>query len=90
MENPVTVNCPAGQWTLVAENVTSGYIRKLNEQPYAYLSTYRLTGEAAPTDKSEGIVIFRDLEINEKISASQGIDVYLYPITSAGKVRVDI
>ena len=90
MENPVIVDCPANQLTLVDENVTSGQIHKLYEQPYGYLQTYRINGDAAPTGKTEGVMIFNEFKITEEISAEQGIDVYLYPITSDGKVRVDI
>lgn len=90
MADPVFVDCLADQWTKVATNVTSGQIHKWNPQPQEYLHTYRATGGAAPTDKAEGVRIFIGDNISESISASAGIDVYLYPITENGRVRVDV
>lgn len=89
MPNPVFVNCPKNVWTKVATNVNAGFIHKVYLIPYSYLQTYRLTGEAAPTLKSDGVMAFEH-SITEEISATAGIDVYLYPITAGGRVRVDL
>lgn len=86
MANPVLTDCPEGQWTKVATNVTAGVIHILDTAPDKYLQTYRVNLGAAPTTITEG-VWFKD-ELN--ISSSTGIDVYIWPIGSAGKVRVDL
>ena len=90
MADPVLVDCPSNVWTKVATNVTTGQIHKKDETPQEYLSTYRDTGGAAPTDKEEGVAIFVADKLTEIISAAAAIDVYIYPITSIGKVRVDL
>ena len=89
MANPTFVNCTKDTWTKVATNVTTGAIRKFDLTPYEYLQTYRETGDPAPTLKSDGVPAFEDSR-TEIISAVNGIDVYLYPITDNGRVRVDI
>jgi hypothetical protein len=48
-----------------------------------------MTGEAAPTLKSEGVPLFRKSN-QESISATAGIDVYVWAVLKAGKVRVDL
>ena len=89
MANPTFVNCPKDSWTKVATNVTTGIIHKVYLEPYSYLQTYQLTGEAAPTLKADGVPAFLENR-REAISATAAIDVYLYPITAAGRVRVDV
>ena len=89
MANPVIVAVPAGVFTKVATNVTTGQIHRLLTSPALYLQTYRLTGEAAPTLKSEGALAF-ELSHVENISASVAIDIYLWAIDNAGSVRVDL
>jgi len=86
---PVMVSCPADTWTKVATNVTAGYILKKLTTPNVYLQTWRATGVAAPTDKSEGIPIFIE-DGDNKIESSFAIDVYIYPVGAAGKVRRDV
>lgn len=88
MANPVTVDCPQDTWTIVAQNVTAGQIKMLTKGP-VYLETYRMTGEDAPTESSEGVAIFLDTYA-EVISASAAIDVYVMARGSAGKVRADL
>jgi len=90
MANPALITCTKNTWTKVATNVTTGQIHKKSEAPQEYLSTYRMTGGAAPTNKEEGVTIFVGGNITEAISAIAGIDVYIYPVTTDGKVRVDI
>ena len=88
MANPVFVDCPADQWTKVATNVTTGQVWRSNLSP-VYLMTYRMTTLAAPTDQDEGVQVFTDNN-SIPISATSGIDVYVWPIDRAGRVRVDI
>ena len=90
MANPILVNCPADEWTLVAENVKTGFIKKPKNSPVSFLETYRMTGEDAPTDINEGspaFINFNQLEIDSLLA---GIDVYIYPIGAAGNVRRDV
>jgi hypothetical protein len=89
MANPSTVNCPANEWTLVAQNVTTGQIHKTLTDPNKYLQTYRMTGGDAPTGIDEGVPVFVGCD-SAIISAAAEIDVYIYAIGDAGKVRVDI
>ncbi len=90
MANPVFVDCPADTWTKVATNVVVGQIKRVITVA-KYLGTYRTTGDSAPTLQSEGSSIF--LKGNsgyEKIEAKTGIDVYIFSIRKAGRVRVDV
>jgi len=89
MANPIAVPCPANTWTKVLTNVTEGQIKKRLKTPNVYLSTYKMTGEAAPTLQSKGTPIF--IESNsEKIENVAAIDVYIYPIGAAGSVFVEV
>lgn len=91
MGNPIyPVLCPKDQWTLVAENVVTGQIHRKSEKPSIYFHTYRLTGEAAPTTIDEGIKLFMNSVISEPITASSGIDVYIWTTEEDGVVRVDL
>jgi hypothetical protein len=85
MPNPKIVSCPENTWTLVAENVTTGYVKTKIKHPNIYLETYRLTGGTPPTDQSEGIPFDKIAEI----SSSVAIDVYIMAVGSNGSVRVD-
>lgn len=87
MANPVIVACPANAWTKAATNVQVGNIWLMNTDPGAYLQTYRLTGEAAPTEKSEGVLVPHP---GMAIDSSPAIDVYVYAVNDAGSVRVDV
>lgn len=89
MPAPVFVNCPADVWTKVTTAVTTGQLWKA-QSTATYLQTYRLTGETAPTDSSEGVKLFSDNQNSEEISSSDPIDVYVFAIGSAGRVRVDL
>ena len=89
MANPVSVSCPQDVWALVAESVTAGNIKKLNNKPIKYLETYRMTGGAAPTDKLEGAEMFVN-GVSESISASAAIDVYVMAIGNDGTIRADL
>ena len=89
MANPVIVQCEPNIWTLVAENVTAGNIKKIGNGPGRYLETYRMTGGAAPTDQSEGAVMFINGP-SEIIEAAAAIDVYVMACGVAGAVRRDV
>jgi len=89
MANPVFVDCPIEVWTKIATNVTAGQIHRVTNAPYEYLQTYVLTGGTAPTLRAEGVPLFEQ-SAHEAVSASAGIDIYLYPILAAGRVRVDV
>lgn len=90
MGNPVFVDCTKNEWALVATDVTSGVIHKTTAIASRYLQTYKLTGEAAPTLKADGVRIFDD-GLDEIIASSVGIDVYIFVVGEVnGRVRVDI
>lgn len=92
MADPAIVACTAGAWTKIATNVTGGTVHLLTGVSQPWLQTYRDTGGAAPTLRSEGIEFGKDSLSGETeaISASAGIDVYLWPDDSNGTVRVDL
>ncbi|MGW8256931.1 MAG: hypothetical protein ACWGMZ_05550 [Thermoguttaceae bacterium] len=87
MANPVFVDCPANAWTLVAANITSGQLWRANTRP-RYYQTYRMAGDPAPVDISEGSTMFVEAD-NEIISSSDAIDVYIFAKRRDGRVRVD-
>lgn len=86
MADPVITACPAGAWTKVATNQTTGVIHILKTDPGKYLQTYRDTTGVAPTLITEGVPFEESLQI----SAAAGIDVYVWCIGKAGSVRVDL
>lgn len=90
MANPVLVTCTKDTWVKVATNVTVGQVHKMTEAPAQYNHTYRDTGEAAPTLKSEGVQIFIKNENSIPIAAEAGIDVYIMALEADGIVRVDL
>lgn len=90
MGNPVFVDCPKDVWTKVATNVVTGMIWKV-KNVNVYLQTFRVTGDPAPTSRSDGVAIFRDNEPDyEIISATSGIDIHIFPVGKNGRVRVDL
>lgn len=89
MANPVMVDCTADTWVKVATAVKAGWIHRKTNKTAIYLQTYRLTGEAAPTDQSESIQLFMKEE-SEPINADVAIDVYVYCVGETGRVRVDV
>ena len=89
MANPVFVDCLDGVWTLVAENVTAGQVKRADKKPGAYLETYRMHNGAVPTSQIDGVPCFHNSD-SELISATAGIDVYIMAVGNDGKVRVDI
>lgn len=89
MADPAFLDLAADAWTLVAQNVVTGKITPTDSSPQ-YLQTYRQTGGDAPTDKAEGTAAFRKSGEPLYVSSYENIDVYLYPIGTSGRVRVDI
>ena len=89
MPNPVTINLTANTWELVATDVTGGYAKKLSNNPAKYVETYRLTGQPAPTDRTEGAEMFVNTN-KDKIESPVGIDCYIMAIGADGKVRMDL
>lgn len=85
MANPVVVFCPMGEWTLVAQGISAGFVHCLNAT--IYLQTYRPTGGAAPTTDAEGAPMLPPGAI---VSATDPIDVYVWTRGIPGSVRVDI
>jgi hypothetical protein len=90
MADPVIIECPAGVWTLVASNVTAGRIKMASTAPNQYLETYRMTGNPAPTDQSEGVPAFPDDGATAEILSAAPIDVYIMAVGKDGKVRADL
>ncbi|KPK96021.1 hypothetical protein AMJ80_02455 [bacterium SM23_31] len=91
MADPVYVDCPADAWTKVATGITTGQLWRKKLGP-VYLQTYRMTtnpANPAPTDQEDGVQIFT-ANNNIPISATAPIDVYIFPVGAAGRVRVDI
>lgn len=90
MANPVDVDCPVGVWTPVAVNVITGMLYR-KEIGAIYLYTYRLTGQAAPSDEVGTAQIFIDEESSQEvIAASAGIDVYIKCKNKSGAVMVAV
>lgn len=100
MANPEIKTLNEWEWTKVATNVTTGSMHRIRSTVY-YYQTYRLTGEAAPSDPTVGEMPDEAVRIFEEsnqisISSTDPIDVYILCANSdddnsdAGKVRVDL
>ncbi len=100
MSDPAILPIPEWEWTLVASNVTSGFINRLTTTVY-YYQTYRDTGGSAPSTPTVGTIPEEAVRIFEKsnqaiISASAEVDVYVMCANSdddssdAGLVRIDL
>lgn len=90
MADPVLVTCTADGWKKVATNVTAGTVHiKDRDGVKQFLQTYRATGGIAPagTPGNEAVLIEGD---SIGIQAATGIDVYIYCVSAAGVVRVDL
>jgi hypothetical protein len=87
MANPVQVFCPEGTWKKVAINIRGANLCREDTSPNLYLYTYRLTGEAEPTSRLEGVPIFIG-SVSEEINSPEAIDIYIMCIGSDGKVIV--
>jgi len=82
--NPITVDCPIDNWTLVANGVNSGTVTIKNNEPGIYKHTYRVAGDSAPTDNDDAL----PFEKMALISSSFPIDVYVKPVDADGEVIV--
>lgn len=90
MANPVyPVNVVKDGWRKVATSVVTGTIYKMKTDT-TYLQTYRLTGEAAPTLRTEGVRLFQEFPDMERISSPAPIDVYVWCDNEDGILRVDV
>ena len=91
MADPVVVSCPQGVWTKVATNVTSGAIQRFERKRIltktTFLHTYRDTGNPAPSDLSDAMVLTEDTLL---INSTAGVDVYIYAQNRTGNVRVEL
>jgi len=88
MANPVLIPVPANTWTKVADNVTEGIISIKQWQPSRYYQTYVDTGDPAPSgDQNYSTsVVTNSPEI--VITATAGIDVYMFCYQYDGEVVV--
>lgn len=88
MENPVVVPCPADEWTLIGSDIRGTRLHRIGSQATNYVWTYRLIGDPAPTDPSEGKSLF-DKDDNFQLPKTKGLDFYVYPHKKDGSVRLD-
>lgn len=86
---PSLIACPEGTWVKVATGAVIGAIHQFSNAPGRYVQTYVLTGEAAPTVNTNGVLLFGD-DTYENISATDPIDVYVMAIGADGKIRADL
>lgn len=85
MADPVITPCTKDAFTKIATNVTSIRAFALDFAPTAYLWTYRDTGGAAPSSQAELVPFVDRLEETFAVAA----DVYVYPKSKDGSIRVD-
>jgi len=88
MADPVKVDIPANQWTLVASNVVGGVISIKKWQPSRYYQTYKMTGNPAPTGDYNIDTSVETLKREITIQGLGAIDVYMYCIDFDGEVVV--
>ncbi len=88
MSNPVFIDCPAGAWTPIAIAVVTGFVHRKDHSP-TYLQTFKQTGEAAPTLLSDGVGLFLESNV-EEISSNSLVDVYVWCVGAAGRIRADL
>lgn len=92
MANPVVIEIPKGVVTKIATNVTIGAIRNLSRDTTMFFTT-RITGADAPTAAAMALemsLMFTDDGINDYISNSVAIDVYVMSPNGDGKIRADL
>lgn len=78
MHIPELIDCPQGQWTLVATGVIRNIIQKRNIAPF-YAVTYRAHGAPGPTNMDKGSTWEGEqLDVRSK----RRIDVYVWVGTS--------
>ena len=88
MANPVSIALAADVWTVVATNVTAGYVWA--QDAGTYVQTFKLTGQAAPTDDDEAAAGPVHNGPAQEIKSAVAIDVYIKRRRTAGRVRVDL
>ena len=84
MANPITVECPADVWTLVASAANTGTVHIKDRIPNKYLHTYRVAGDPAPVNLDDAV----PFDPMAAISSSFPIDVYIQPVDNDGDVLV--
>jgi hypothetical protein len=92
MADPVTVNCPANEWTKIA-TASRGAFAIARWQPDKYLKAWRVSPSSAPDDPAltpvcgpEPAIYLKFPEADFEYSVV--IDVYLWPINLVGQVVV--
>ena len=92
MANPLVIDIIENTVTKIATSVTGGFIRNKNRFT-PILFTTRLTGQDAPsldTMLAEGTLMFASDGVNEEISNSAAIDIYVLSQKIDAKLRVDL
>ena len=85
-QKPSYVDTVGGEWTLVAEDVTSASIYCVSNVPAFYCWTYVLTGEDPPDD----LPYVRLSANGQGFAFVSSVDIYVYSVSGDGKVRVDV
>lgn len=88
MAAPIQIDITVNTWTLVAEDVTGGLIKIKDPIVSNYFCTFVETGDSAPTGDHTIEEAWQLRDVEQKISAQAGVDVYLYCINKPGKVLV--
>ena len=88
MANPVEVAVIAGEWTKVTTAIFLGTIRVLKRGARPMLHTYRHTGDAAPTLRTEGATM-SPAQTDYWVLSFWPIDVYIWIDGADGNVRID-
>jgi hypothetical protein len=70
-------------WTKVATSASSMVINVM-KPGVMYLQTYRMAGEAAPTNKKEGV----EFEDQLSVYPDHNLDIYIMPLGDTGQVRI--
>jgi len=92
MANPDQITILKGAVTKIATAVTAGAIRNLSRDTVFFFTT-RTTGADAPTAAAmaeEMSLMFADDGINETISSSAAIDIYVMAPNDNGSLRADL
>jgi acyl-coenzyme A synthetase/AMP-(fatty) acid ligase len=88
MPDPIRIVCHKDVWTPVALDQIMGYLYPMDKRPSMYLYTSRMTGNPAPTERSEGVPIFTNKDY-KFIIALDAIDLYVMAVGADGAVRYD-
>ena len=87
MADPTVTALTRDTWIKVATNITAGTFDVVRFGTQAVFQTYRMTGNAAPTDLTDGIVLTANQLI---VAAPAAIDLYLYAQDHTSKVRISL